>query len=160
MRVKEVMVRSAADNAYMHKDFHGALSRALIYLQEHYGDEAVRDYLRQFARSFHAPLTQAVNERGLIALKEYYEHIYAIEADNEDGAVSITLSDDEMVMSTPANPAVVYLREHNQPVAPLFDETIRTVSAAICEDTPYAAAVLSYDEATGGCTVRFARRQP
>ena len=154
--MKEVMVRSAADNAYMHKDFHGALSRALIYLQECYGDEAVRDYLRQFARSFHAPLTQAVKERGLIALKEHYEHIYAIEG----GAVSITLGDDELIMSTSANPAVIYLREHNQPVAPLFDETIRTVNAAICEGTPYTAVVLSYDEVTGGCAVRFARRQP
>jgi hypothetical protein len=152
--VKQVMVRSAADNAYMHKDFHGALSRALIYLQERYGDEAVRDYLHQFARSFYAPLTQAVNERGLIALKEHYEQIYAI----EDGTVSIALSDDDMIMSTPANPAVTYLRQHDQPVAPLFDETIRTVSTAICGGTPFTAVVLSYDESTGGCTVRFARR--
>jgi hypothetical protein len=154
--MKEVMERSAADNAYMHKDFHGALSRALIYLQERYGDDAVRDYLHQFARSFYAPLTRAVTVRGLVALKEHYERIYAMEG----GVVDITLGDGEMVMSAPANPAVVYLRQNGQPVAPLFGETIRTVSAAICEGTPYTAAVLSYDEATGGSVVRFARRRP
>ena len=67
---KEIVRRNAADNAYLHKDFHGALSTGIAYLEQRYGAEAVRDFLRQFARAFYASLTQAINARGLMALRE------------------------------------------------------------------------------------------
>lgn len=152
--MKQVMNRSAADNAYMHKDFHGALSRALIYLQDHFGDESVREYLRQFATAFYAPLRIDINTRGLVALKEHYEQIYKIEG----GAVVFTGSGDDMLMTAQNNPAVVYLRQQGQPVAPLFSETIKTVNEAICQGTPFAVEMLSYDETTGASSVRFSRR--
>jgi ClpP class serine protease len=152
--MKEVMNRSAADNAYMHKDFHGALSRALIYLQDRFGDESVREYLRQFATAFYAPLRTAINERGLVAIKEHYTEIYALEG----GVVEFSGGSDDMVMKAATNPAVVYLREQGQPVSPLFVETIKTVNETICEDTPFVARMLSYDEATGASAVRFTRR--
>ena len=50
--MKEIMNRTACDNAYLHKDFHGALSSALFYLEGMYGADAVREYLRQFATAF------------------------------------------------------------------------------------------------------------
>ena len=46
---KQVMDRRACDNEYLHKDFHGALSGGIAYLQKHYGPQAVCDYLGQFA---------------------------------------------------------------------------------------------------------------
>ena len=52
---REVVRRTAQDNRYLHKDFHGALSVGLEYVEHHFGEEAVRDYLRQFARAFYAP---------------------------------------------------------------------------------------------------------
>ena len=76
---KEVMRRKASDNEYLHKDFHGALSAAIDYLDEHYGPRAVRQYLRQFTLAFHAPLKEALKARGLAALKEHFEKIYNIE---------------------------------------------------------------------------------
>ena len=65
-----------------------------------------------------------------------------------------------MLMTSEANPAVIYLREHGMPVAPLFSETIKTVNETICEGTSYAAEMLSYDEATGASAVRFSLRAP
>ncbi|MFH0796159.1 MAG: hypothetical protein V2A65_03775 [Candidatus Omnitrophota bacterium] len=34
---KETMSRKASDNIYLHKDFHGALSAGIEYLDRHYG---------------------------------------------------------------------------------------------------------------------------
>ena len=76
---KEVMERRASDNEYIHKDFHGALSAAIEYLHKNYGEQAVRDYLWQFANTFYSPLKDALSERGLVALKEHFEKIYKIE---------------------------------------------------------------------------------
>ena len=67
---KEVMRRSASDNAYLHKDFHGALSAGIEYVYQKYGAEAVRKYLRQFASSFYTPLKADVQRRGLVAFKD------------------------------------------------------------------------------------------
>ena len=38
---KEKMRRKAADNPYLHKDFHGALSCGMEYLHARFGAEAV-----------------------------------------------------------------------------------------------------------------------
>ena len=40
--MKERLERRAADNAYFHPDFHGALSCGIEYLDAQYGAEAVR----------------------------------------------------------------------------------------------------------------------
>jgi len=151
---KEKITRRAADNEYLHKDFHGALSVGLEYLENNYGEEAVREFLHRFATTFHAPLTEAVNRRGLIALKEYLTKLYEIEGGN----VKITLSDDELLVEVDACPAVMHMREHGYAVARLFSETTRTVNEAICESTPFAAQLVEYDEQTGRSIQRFYRR--
>jgi hypothetical protein len=155
---KEIIRRNATDNVYLHKDFHGALSTGLSYLEERYGAEAVRDYLRQFAATFYAGVTQAIKERGLIALREHLERIYKI----EEGEIDIAFSDDEMLLEVEACPAVTHMRDaaHGYAVAALFCETSRTVYAAICEGTPFASEWLRYDEVSGRSAVRFFRRQP
>jgi hypothetical protein len=148
------MDRRAADNPYLHKDFHGALSAGIQYLHEHYGEEAVRDYLWEFTTTYYAPVTVALRERGLEALREHFECIYDIEGAD----VEISLADEELTLRVPACPAVTHMREHGYPVAELFVETDRTVHAALCSGTPFAAELLEYDPATGRSLTRFYRR--
>ena len=154
--VKEIVRRSAADNVYLHKDFHGALSTGLAYLEDRFRAAAVRDYLRQFALAFYAPLTLAINERGLVALREHLERIYALEG----GQICITCAEDEMLLEVEACPAVMHMQQQRYAVASLFYETSKTVYAAICEDTPFVSEWLRYDEKSGRSAVRFCRRQP
>jgi hypothetical protein len=154
--MKEVMNRRAADNAYLHKDFHAALSTALIYLEATYGADAVREYLRQFAAAFYGGLKKDVQQRGLIALQEHYAHIYEI----EQGDVSFDLRSDALTMQVAACPAVMHMRTNGRPVSPLFYETTKTVNETICDGTPFQAELVAYDEQTGRSTVRFSRRQP
>ena len=152
---KQTITRQAADNEYLHKDFHGALSVGLEFLENNYGEQAVRDFLHRFAVTFFAPLTEAVKRRGLVALKEHFAKLY----DVEGGDVEITFSDDELLIEVDACPAVTHMREHAYAVARLFGETTRTVNEAICESTPFAAELLDYDEQTGRCIQRFYRRR-
>lgn len=151
---KEIMRRRASDSKYLHQDFHGALSAGIDYLDCHYGEEAVRQYLRQFTSSFYSPLIKSLKERGLIALKEHFEKIY----EDEGGNLKIVLSEDEMVLKVKACPAVRHMRQQGYPVAKLFYETTKTVNETLCKDTPFSAELLEYDEQTGHSVQRFYRR--
>ena len=150
---KEVMTRKASDNEYLHKDFHGALSTGIDYLEAHFGEQAVRDYLRGFATSFYAPLTKALKERGLVALKEHLERVYQ----PEGGEISMEFTEDELVLKVESCPAVMHMRRKQYPVARLFVETTRTVYEAICEGTGFSAELLEYDPQTGRSIQRFHR---
>jgi len=151
---REVMRRKASDNVYLHKDFHGGLSGGIEYIDRHYGADAVREYLRQFASAFYAPLTAEINGRGLAAMKERIEHVYR----TEQAAVTTRLSPDELLVEVPACPAVTHMRSHGYPVARLWSETSRTMYETICAGTPFAVEMLEYDDATGRSRVRFYRR--
>lgn len=151
---RQVMRRDADDNEYLHRDFHGALSAGIQYLHENFGEDAVRDYLWQFARAFYAPLTADIQHRGLVALEEHFRSMYS----REGGDVQITRSGDQLWVEVRACPAVNHMRKHGYVVAQLFHETTNTVNRAICHDTPFDAELLEYDETTGAGTQRFYRR--
>lgn len=151
---KEIMSRKGSDNVYLHKDFHGALSTGIDYIDQTFGEEAVRAYLQRFTKSFYAPLIEDVKTRGLLALKEHFENVYA----TEGGGVQIACSDDELMIKVSACPAVRHMREHGYKVARLFVETTRTVNEALCEGTPFVAELLEYDDETGRNVQRFTRR--
>ncbi len=151
---KEAMRRRATDNPYLHKDFHGALSAGIEYLDQHFGEQAVGQYLRQFVNTFYAPLKQEIRRRGITALQEHLEKVYKI----ENGEVAITLSDDELIIKVAACPAVTHMREHGYHVARLWSETTRAVNEALCEGTCFVAELIEYDHATGRSVQRFYRR--
>ena len=151
---KEVIHRTASDNVYLHKDFHGALSAGIEYLDQHFGEEAVRQYLRQFTVSYYAPLIEAIRQRGLAALGEHFAKVY-----KEEGAEArIRVTEDELFLEIDACPAVTHMRRHGYPVARLFHETTRTVNEALCQSTPFAAELLDYDHETGRSVQHFYRR--
>ena len=152
---KEIMRRKAADNAYLHKDFHGALSAGIQFIHDTYGAEAVRQYLRQFVTAFYAPLKADIKRRGLAALKDYFEAMYSAEG----GVIHLTCSDDELRLEVEACPAVTHMRQHGYKVAELFYETTKTVNEALCDGTPFAAEWVQYDDANGHSIQRFYRRK-
>ena len=152
---KRTMTRTSKDNLYLPLEFHGELSGQIDYLEQQYGPEGVREYLRQFASAFYAPVKQQLQRRGLIVLKERFEKVYELEG----GKISIDFSEDQMTVEVRACPAVTFMRQHNLPVARLFNETIKTTYETICEGTPFAAELLEYDVQTGHSVMRFYRRQ-
>jgi hypothetical protein len=151
---REIMTRSAADNVYHHMDFHGALSTGIAWIEEQYGADAVREYVRQFARQFYAPLTKDIRAHGLAALRRHLHLLYT----REGGRIRMESDDDELLLEVRQNPAVTHMRRQGYAVAPLFLETSRTLFEAVCEDTPFAVEWLGWDQETGRCSARFFRR--
>ncbi len=152
---KQVMERRASDNEYLHRDFHGALSNALIYLQQRFGPEAVREYLRQFARNYYAPLREEIGERGLEAMADRLRQVY----EDEGADVCLEIDEDGLIVEVEACPAVTHMREHGYEVAPMWRETIRSVNEGICEGTAWEFELLAYDDETGASRGRFSRRE-
>src|SRR5205085_6809526 len=132
-------------NVYHHPDFHGGLSCGIEYLHLNHGEQSVRDYLRAFTLSFYAPLRERIKLRGLDALREHFEALYR----DEGGEIEVSSSPDELVLRVAACPAVQHLRKRNYPVARLFSESTRAVNEALCEGTPFTAALDAYEEQTG-----------
>ena len=150
---REVMERSASDNEYLHRDFHGALSAGIDYLHHTYGPDAVREYLRGFAVSYYAPTIAAVRERGLPALREHFERIYGIE-----GATPIIrMTDDELVVEVERCPAVSHMRAQGYTVARMWAETVRSVNEGLVDGTDFEAELVAYDDETGASVQRFVR---
>ena len=150
---KEIMDRRAADNEYLHKDFHGALSAGLDYLQNLCGADSVRDYLHKFATTYYAPLRDKLRSEGLSALKEHFEKLYEIEG----GEAEISFSADELLVTVKSCPAVTHMRAIGLPVAELFVETTKTVNEALCEGSEFCAELVEYDPQTGRSIQRFYR---
>lgn len=148
------MTRNASDNVYLHRDFHGALSIALGYLAQRHGASGVNDFIRRFANAYYAPLKSEIRARGLVALKEHFERIYALEG----GEIEISLSADELVLVVIACPVVSYLRGNGYHVPAHFIETERSLNAALCEDTAFSYELMEYDRDTGRSVQRFRRR--
>ena len=151
---KEVMTRKASDNEYLHKDFHGALSAAIEYLDSNYGEQAVLDYLKQFANVFYSPLKAALQKRGLVALQAHFENIYK----TEGAECETVLSDDELIVKVEACPAVMHMRRNSYHVAERFHETTKAVNEAICRGSEFSAELAEYDPDTGRSVQRFYRR--
>lgn len=151
---RKVMERKASDNQYLHKDFHGALSNGIEYLHKNFGEEAVREYLSKFTKTFYAPLIEDLKRRGMVALKEHFERIYEIEG----GKVEISFNEDELIIKVQECPAITHLHKKNMPVARMFYETSKTVNEMLCDGTCFSAELKDYNEDNGSCIQRFYRR--
>ena len=148
------MDRRASDNQYLHKDFHGALSSALIYLQDRFGPEAVREYLREFARRYYAPVRKDMTKRGLEAMADRLRRVY----EAEGAEVHLQMTEESLIVEVAACPAVTHMREHGYDVAPMWRETIRSVNQGVCEGGAYDFELLEYCDDTGASKGRFFRR--
>jgi len=151
---KHVMRRRASDNVYLHKDFHGALSCAIQYLHENFGEAAVRQYLARFTRDWYAPLREDIRRRGLDALEDHFRGVFA----KEGGGVRFHRTAVELVIYVDSCPAIRHMRERGMPVADLFFETTRTVNEGLCEGTDIEAELVSCACPEGRCIQRFRRK--
>jgi hypothetical protein len=151
---KKVINQKTSDNTYFHPDFHIALNHCIEYLHQSFGDEAVREYLMQFASAYFAPLKKALMEKGLLAIKEHYEKIYKIE--NAVFGMNISLNDLNIHLSE--SPAVMHIKANGHRVTSLYRETVTSVNKEICRDTDYDCEVIDYYDENGAYHLRFFRR--
>jgi len=150
------MRRRAADNVYLHRDFHAALNRALLFLEDRYGAAAVREFLAGFAAAHYAPLREAIGQRGLAALEDHLAEVFT----REGGGVEIGREGDDLVVEVTACPAVAHIKKLGGSLSPLFFETTRTVNEVLCAGIPFGFSFDACDCPAGTCVQRFALRRP
>ncbi len=136
----------------VHKDFHGALSYGLRFLQEHYGEAGLREFLTGLAETVYAPLVEDLRARGLPALRDHWQRVF----DLEDGEIEMTEDDGALTLAVHRCPAITHMRERGYAVAECFCEHTRLVNEGICRAAGYRSEV-TCDQETGRCVQRFWR---
>ncbi|HPO16423.1 MAG TPA: hypothetical protein PLI09_23505 [Candidatus Hydrogenedentes bacterium] len=138
--------------ANVHKDFHGALSFGLLFLEEHYGPDGCAEFLRELADTVYKPLADKLRHEGLSALREHWETVFSLEG----GGASCSYEGDALVLTVNQCPAIHHMKQHGYAVAPHFCEHTRIVNEAVCRAAGYSASV-EFDQAAGRCVQRFWR---
>lgn len=144
---KKIMTRSAADNKYLHRDFHVSMDLGLAYIGKQYGDEAVKLYLRRYTLSYLSSLCEEIKSRGLVALSDYLHRLYAIE--EAEDVLTTALSDAELTVRISRCPAVTFMRSAGHEVSPWYRETVATVYQTLAKCAGIGFELLSYDIADG-----------
>ena len=141
--------------ANVHKDFHGALSYGLQFVEDHYGQDGLRDFLSGLADTMFKPLVEDLRARGLPALRDHWQTIFKL----EDGDFDLRMDGDTLVLDVRRCPAVSHMKEHGYAVADHYCEHTRIVNEAVCKAAGYASSV-EYDQEAGRCVQRFWKDAP
>ncbi len=149
--------RKAADNKYLHKDFHVTADNGITYVGENYGDEAVIEYLTQYAKSFYKLLVEKFNKIGLKALEENFVNVYAKEEWSEHLKTQIT--DDELKIMVDKCPAVIYMKSIGHSPSKWYKETTYTTYKVLADMCNLDFVVKYYNEEDGSTEFVFSRRK-
>lgn len=147
------MERHAADNKYLHREFHNIFNLGINYITENFGEEALVEYLTQFAHAFYQPLISEIREKGLVALEAYITDIYKEE--EALGDIELAGNSTELLFTVKRCPAVRFMRSTGNRPAPLYALTSELVFKTIAKESGYTYRMLSYDEETGAAQHHF-----
>lgn len=149
--------RKAADNKYLHKDFHVTADIGITYVGENYGDEAVKDYLTQYAKSFYKLLAEKVKENGLKALEENFISVYTKEEWTK--YLHTELTKDKLKITVKKCPAVIFMKSTGHTPSKWYKETTYTVYKVLADMCNLDFNVEYYNEEDGSTEFEFARRK-
>ena len=147
------MDRKAADNKYLHRDFHVSSDAGLAYVGRRWGDSGVQEYLQRFTVSWYSPLIAEIKTRGLMALQEHMEKIYSTEDALE--VLHILKSENELHITVDRCPGVSYMRSTGYEPSPWYRELTSTVNRIIAKESGLQFEMISYDDETGKAVYRF-----
>lgn len=141
--------------ANVHKDFHGALSYGIQFLESAYGAEGLRDFLAGLAETVYKPLVEDLRAHGLDALERHWRTVFELEG----GDVALDRDGDALVLTVHRCPAICHMREHHYAVADSFCEHTRLLNEAVCRAAGYKSST-EYDQNAGRCVQRFWKARP
>ena len=145
--------KKASDNKYLHRDFFVTGDIGIAYVGETYGDEAVREYLQQYARSYHKLLAEEVKKNGLVALKAYFESVYEKEEWSE--YVTTELTAEMLTITVEKCPAVTYMKSIGHTPSKWYKETVYTVYKTLADMCGCGFEIVYYDETDGATKLSF-----
>ena len=150
---KETMVRRAADNPYLHRDFHNILNLGLDYLEKEYGPAAVVGYLTDYAAHFHSPETAEIQKEGLSAVREIFQRTYA--AEDAADVLAFEEKPGALFVRVAECPAVKHIKKLGDVPSRYYALTTSAVWREIVRRTDIGFEPLFYDPATGAAEYLF-----
>ena len=153
---KLIMERKAADKKYLHRDFHVTADQGICYIGEHYGTDAVVEYLSNYAAKFYSLLIEDVRKNGLLPLKKYFEKIYLAEEASE--VLTVTMTEDKLTVQVAQCPAVRFMQSIGHIPCQWYGETVNTVYRVIAEKVGLDFSLSYYEDETGKTEFSFTRR--
>jgi len=147
----KIMERKASDNKYLHKDFHIALNLLMTYIYDHFGKDALVNYLKQYSRAYHLPLIGKLKSGDKEAMVKYFREIY----EKEEWSVNIISAENSVEITQDACPAISHIVHKGGKPCPFYRETYNTVYKTICENTPFEYNLVYFNEETGACKQLF-----
>jgi len=144
------MDQRAADHAYLHKDFYGALAEAIAYLDATYGPEATADYLTQVGRQAYAALIDEMKREGLAAMACHLTDVFS----KEQGRFRLHYEPDRLLLEVDECPAIRHLKNSGRFFSDRFCESTVQVNAAICSSAGFRSSC-TYQPKQGRCIQAF-----
>jgi hypothetical protein len=138
--------------ANVHKDFHGALSYGMQFLDDHLGQDGTRDFLSGLAASVYRPLVEDVRARGVAALRDHWRRVFELEG----GEIELREDGDILELRVLRCPAIAHMKQHHYAIAQRYCEHTRIVNEAVCRAAGFECDV-DYDQSVGRCVQRFWR---
>ncbi len=139
-----VIDMKAEDNKYLHRDFHLLGDLALKYCGENFGDKAVVEFLTDYTLNYYAPQIKDIQERGLVAIKEWIERIYEIEEASE--LLHTELTDTSLTVNIDKSPVIEFMRSLNQQPSKYYVEETKTLYKVIADACNLYFFLIYYNE--------------
>ena len=134
----------------VHKDFHGAMSFGLKYVYDSYGDNGVKEYLKELARTVYSPLSKALKNSGLRELERHWKKIF----DLEDADYKLFYNDNVLNLEINKCPAIRHMKKYGYEIFEGFCEHCKILNAEICKNAGYQGSI-EYDQNKGKCLQKF-----
>lgn len=149
--------RKADDNKYLHKDFHITADIGISYVGENYGDDAVKEYLTQYALSFYKLLAEEVNKKGLKILEEDFKNVFEKEEWIEN--LHTELTKNVLKIKVVKCPAVIFMKSIGHTPSKWYKETTYTTYKTLADMCKLDFVVNYYNEEDGSTEFTFTRRK-
>ena len=121
----------------LHKDFHILFCNTLHYLQENFGEDALKDVLKNTAQNVYRTIYEKLRSGDVSELLEFWE--YYLEREGAD--YTIKKFDDEIHLIVQSCPLLRHLQKNGLLTDPIACQATAFFNDALCENTPFTAGV-------------------
>ncbi len=149
--------RKAADNKYLHRDFHVTADNGITYVGENYGDDAVIEFLTQYAKSFYSLLVKEFEIKGLKAIEQNFVSVYEKEEWTE--YLHTYFTENELKITVDKCPAVTYMKSIGHTPSKWYKQTTYTTYKVLADMCNLDFVVNYYSEEDGSTEFVFTRRK-
>ena len=123
----------------VHKDFHGLTCATLHYLIDNYGEDAMRQVVRNTAQHVYRTMRAALKNGDTVELEEYWSYYL----DREGGKFAVEKLPNGVRLTVTECPALRHLVKLEQEPDHIMCDATRIFNEALVEGSPYTAELKS-----------------